>query len=92
MEFRKFFKNIFGSKDKSNTGGFTILKALNSYVPFLLSDSDDIYNNMYIRSCIHTIAKHTAKLLPKIKGFKNSYVKRVEYLLTYSPNKLDKND
>lgn len=89
MEFRQFFKNIFKGSDKSNSGGFTQLRMLNSYTPFVLSDNDNIYDNMLIRRCIDAIAQNVAKLTPKIKGFKNSYAKRVEYLLTTSPNPID---
>lgn len=89
MEFRDYFKNIFKKKDKSNTGGFTVLRMLNSYTPYVMADNSNIYDNMLMRSCIDAIAKNVAKLTPKIKGFKNRYSKRVEYLLTHSPNPID---
>lgn len=89
MEFRDFFKNIFKGQDKSKSGGFTSLRLLNSYTPYVMADNSNIYDNMLIRSCIDAISKNVAKLTPKIKGFKNSYAKRVEYLLTTSPNKVD---
>lgn len=87
--FRNFFKNIFKGYDSSSGGGYQNLRMLNSYSPYLLADNNDIYNNLLIRACIDTIAKQTAKLTPKLKGFKDSYSKKVEKLLTTSPNKLD---
>ena len=75
MEFRDYFKNIFKKKDKSNTGGFTVLRMLNSYTPYVMADNSNIYDNMLMRSCIDAIAKNVAKLTPKIKGFKNRYSK-----------------
>lgn len=89
INFRSYFKNIFKKQDKSNKGGYTAVQMLNSYSPFALSDSNNIYDNMLIRSCIDAIAKNVAKLTPKVKGFKNAYAKRVEYLLTVSPNPID---
>lgn len=89
MEIRNFFKNIFKGHDKSNSGGFTSLRMLNSYMPYVVAANSDIYDNMLIRSCIDAIAKNVAKLTPKIKGFKNSYAKRVEYLLSKRPNSVD---
>ena len=89
MEFRDYFKNIFKKSDKSNTGGFTALRMLNSYTPYVMADNSNIYDNMLMRSCIDAIAKNVGKLTPKVKGFKNRYSKRVEYLLTNSPNPID---
>lgn len=87
-EVRNYFKNIF--KGVSETvGGFQTLRMLNSYTPFLLADNNNVYDNLLIRACIDTIAKHTAKLMPKVNGFKSKYSKRLEYLLTKRPNKLD---
>ena len=89
MEFRDYFKNIFKKQDKSNTGGFTALRMLNSYTPYVMADNSNIYDNMLIRSCIDAVAKNVGKLTPKVKGFKNKYAQRVEYLLTNSPNPVD---
>lgn len=89
MEFRDYFKNIFKKQDKSNTGNFTALRMLNSYTPYVMADNSNIYDNMLMRSCIDAIAKNVGKLTPKVKGFKNKYAQRVEYLLTNSPNPVD---
>lgn len=89
MEFRSFFKNIFNSKMQQNAGGFTALRMLNSYTPYLIADNTNAYDNLIIRACVDCIARHTAKLTPKMLGFKNRYLKNVEYLLTVSPNIID---
>lgn len=86
--FRNYFKNIFKGVSEA-VGGFQTLKMLNSFTPFLLADNNNVYDNLLIRACIDTIAKHTAKLMPKVKGYKTKYSKRLEYLLTKRPNKLD---
>lgn len=88
IQLRNFFKNIFKGKD-SNAGGYESLKMLNSYTPYLISDSNDAYDNLLIRACIDTVAKHTAKLMPKIKGPNNAYIKRLRRLLRVAPNKID---
>lgn len=88
IQLRNFFKNIFKGKD-SNAGGYESLKMLNSYTPYLISDSNDTYDNLLIRACIDTVAKHTAKLMPKIKGPNNAYIKRLRRLLRVAPNKID---
>lgn len=89
MEFRDYFKNIFKKQDKSSSGGFTAVRMLNSYTPYVMSDNNNIYDNMLMRSCIDAIARNVAKLTPKVKGFKNRYAQRVEYLLKNSPNPVD---
>lgn len=88
IELRNFFKNIF--KDRStDSGGYETLKMLNSYSPYLLADNNKVYDNLLMRACIDTIAKHTAKLMPKVIGYKTKFSKRLEYLLTNSPNVID---
>ena len=88
IEFRKFFQNIFKNKSDKERG-YSTLRMLNSYSPYLIADNGKAYDNLLIRSCIDCIARHTAKLTPKVIGFKNKYLKRVEYLLTVSPNVID---
>ena len=88
IQLRDFFKNVFKGKN-SDSGGYTSLRMLNSYTPYLLADNGNIYNNLLIRACIDTVAKHTAKLMPKIKGPNNAYNKRLRRLLRVSPNKID---
>lgn len=90
MEIRNFFKNVFKKGvSNANSGGYQALQMLNSFTPYLIADNNNVYDNLTIRACIDAIAKHTAKLTPKIIGFKNKYSKRLDYLLTNSPNKID---
>lgn len=88
IQLRNFFKNVFKGKD-SNAGGYESLRMLNSYTPYLMSDSNNAYDNLLIRACIDTVAKHTAKLMPKVKGPNNAYNKRLRRLLRVAPNKID---
>lgn len=88
IQFRNFFKNIFKGENRPE-GMYQTLTPLNSFSPYLIADCNSVYDNLVMRSCIDTIAKHTAKLMPKVKGSKTTYSKNLEYLLTYEPNKLD---
>lgn len=88
LNFRNFFKDIFKGANRTE-GGFQALRTLNSYTPFLLADNNNVYDNLLMRACIDTVAKHVAKLTPKVIGPNNSYNKRLKRLLLRSPNKID---
>lgn len=86
MKLRNLFKSKIEGKVSEDTN-FQILKMLNSYTPFFMSDISNIYDNLLIRSCIDTVAKQGAKLKAKVKGPNSTYKKRLEYLLVHRPNK-----
>lgn len=88
MNFRNIFKIPF-QKEKSNNGNITFsnVKMLNSYTPFIAPDHHDIYDNLLIRACIDTIAKHCAKLTATVKGANSKNKNEIAYLLKYRPNR-----
>ena len=85
INLRNFFKRPFQNKTADNAQ-YQRIKMLNGYSPYILADNNNIYDNLLIRSCIDTIAKHGAKLSAKVISPNGSYKNRLEYLLTYRPN------
>lgn len=88
MEFRSMFQNIFGKKDKEPEN-VTRLEYINDWQTVFTSRgtySDDIL----IRTCVDTIARHAAKLNPThvktIGGKKNPVDSSLMTLLTVAPN------
>lgn len=88
MIFGNLFKKQIDDKSKTlENKTFERIKLLNQFSPFLLSDVDNIYDNLIIRSCIDTVAKHCGKLKAKVKGPNSKFKNRIEYLLTHRPNR-----
>ncbi len=50
-----------------------------------MAENNNIYDNLLIRACIDTVAKHTAKLTATVKGA-NSAKNKLNYLLQNKPN------
>lgn len=84
--FRNIFKNPFKNSEQSNKNFLTV-RMLNSYSPYILAENNNIYDNLLIRACIDTIAKHGAKLSAKVISKNSSYKTRLQYLLSNRPNK-----
>lgn len=63
-EKRSLFNMIFGNKIKNITNE-AILKLLSGYNATYSDISDNIEDNIIARQCIHTIATHCAKMMPR---------------------------
>ena len=86
INFRSYFKSIFSGVSQVIKSGFEKVKMFNSYMPWFSNWDGDLYNQNIIRSCIHIIATHTAKLEPKLKGSQPKRLNRLKYLLKNKPN------
>ena len=88
MEFRSMFQNIFGKKQKEpeNT---TRLEYINDWQTVFTSRGS-YSNDILIRTCVDTIARHAAKLNPThvktIGGKKSPVESSLMNLLTVAPN------
>jgi len=87
MEIRSLFSKIFGNKPVTIQGS-TDFKLLNDFIPYFYNYSGNIYDIAVIRSCIHTVASHAAKLKPKHFYKKDKLVGSESYdrLLSLRPN------
>lgn len=86
-EIRNFFKSVFGSNAKTQLNGATSFQLLNRSLGIFSAFNGDIYDESTVRSCIHSIATHCAKLKPQHrlnKKFANTALNR---MLSLRPNK-----
>ena len=91
MEFRNMFQSIFGgAKDESNNATMTNLKMLNSYENVFSEYHSPLYDDITVRTCINTIARHCSKLQPKHIRRQNNQITpqdtALDYLLAHRPN------
>ena len=63
-EKRSLFNMIFGNKIQKMVNDST-LKLLSGYNPTYSNISDEIEENIIAKECIHVIATHCAKMMPK---------------------------
>ena len=93
MELRNMFGSIFGNaKDESNNQTMTNLRMLNSYENVFSEYRSPLYDDITVRTCINTIARHCSKLQPKHIRRQNNQVTpqdtALDYLLSHRPNAL----
>lgn len=67
MEFRSMFKSIFGQQQEPQT---VRLELLNDYQNVFFT-RNDYSNDILLKTCFATLAKHIAKLEPTITKFEN---------------------
>ena len=60
MEFRKFIDTIFDVKMTQNIQQYKNAELINSYQSFITNYSAEIYNDLTVRSCFDTIARHVS--------------------------------
>lgn len=88
-EKRSLFNMIFGNK-KQNIIFDNILKLLSGYNATYSNISENIEDNIIAAECIHAIATHCAKMMPKHyqqKGDLKTHVTGdINYILTKKPN------
>lgn len=87
------FGSIFGNaKDESNNQTMVNLKMLNSYENVFSEYRSPLYDDITVRTCINTIARHCSKLQPKHIRRQNNQVTpqdtALDYLLSHRPNAL----
>ena len=63
-EKRSLFKMIFGNKTQ-NTIHDNTLKLLSGFNATYTNISDNVEDNIIANQCIHTIATHCAKMMPR---------------------------
>ena len=89
IEKRGLFEKIFG-KTQENTEKIyekTSFQLLNSYETTFFNYEGELYDSDVVRSCIHTIASHTAKLKPHHLSVDGTAIQsRISKLLAYRPN------
>lgn len=88
-EKRSLFNIIFGNKKQDVTYD-NILKLLSGFNATYTNISDNIEDNIIAKQCIHTIATHCAKMMPKHykvnKDTKSHIEGSINYIISKKPN------
>lgn len=88
-EKRSLFNMIFGNKIQKMVNDST-LKLLSGYNATYSSVSDEIEENIIAKECIHVIATHCAKMMPKHYqqngDVKNHIQGAINYIISIKPN------
>lgn len=88
-EKRSLFNMIFGNKTQ-NTIYDNALKLLSGFNATYTNISDNIEDNIIAKQCIHAIATHCAKMMPKHyqanKDTKNYISGEINYIISKKPN------
>lgn len=91
MEFRNLIDTIFNVKPTQiDSNKYTNAQLINSYTNFITNYNAEIYNDLAVRSCVDTIARHVAKLKPvhiiKDDNGRNTQKSAINNLLANRPN------
>ena len=88
-EKRSLFNMIFGNKVQQMVNDST-LKLLSGYNATYSNVSDEIEKNIIAKECIHVIATHCAKMMPKhyqqSGDVKNHIQGAIDYIISIKPN------
>ena len=91
MEFRNLIDTIFNVKpNNEDSNKYTNAQLINSYTNFITNYNAEIYNDLAVRSCVDTIARHVAKLKPvhiiQDDNGRNTQKSAINNLLANRPN------
>lgn len=91
MEFRNLIDTIFNVKPTNeDSTKYTNAQLINSYTNFITNYNAEIYNDLSVRSCVDTIARHVAKLKPvhiiQDENGRNAQKSSINNLLANRPN------
>lgn len=91
MEFRNLIDTIFNVKPTNeDSTKYTNAQLINSYTSFITNYNAEIYNDLSVRSCVDTIARHVAKLKPvhiiQDENGRNAQKSSINSLLANRPN------
>ena len=91
MEFRNLIDTIFNVKPTNeDSTKYTNAQLINSYTNFITNYNAEIYNDLSVRSCVDTIARHVAKLKPvhiiQDENGRNAQKSSINSLLSNRPN------
>lgn len=91
MEFRNLIDTIFNVKPtQEDSTKYINAQLINSYTNFITNYNAEIYNDLSVRSCVDTIARHVAKLKPvhiiKDEDGRNIQKSAINNLLANRPN------
>lgn len=91
MEFRNLIDTIFNIKPTNeDSNKYTNAQLINSYTNFITNYNAEIYNDLAVRSCVDTIARHVAKLKPvhiiQDDNGRNTQKSAINNLLANRPN------
>ena len=91
MEFRNLIDTIFNVKPTQiDSNKYTNAQLINSYTNFITNYNAEIYNDLAVRSCVDTIARHVAKLKPvhiiQDENGRNAQKSSINSLLANRPN------
>lgn len=91
MEFRNLIDTIFNVKPTQiDSNKYTNAQLINSYTNFITNYNAEIYNDLAVRSCVDTIARHVAKLKPvhiiQDDNGRNTQKSSINSLLANRPN------
>ena len=88
MRLNSFFNKIFGNKQQSGQMQVSKSAFVLNGIPYYTNNTSELYDVDVARSCIHTIATHSAKL--QAKHMVNNEFQansELQYLLGVQPNK-----
>ena len=86
INFRNLYHKYFGTNAKTRLDGAEYFKLLNYSIGEISGFSGQIYDEATIRSCIHTIATHCAKLTPQHRLNKKIAKTKLNKTLYLRPN------
>ena len=91
MVFRNLIDTIFNVKPtQEDSTKYTNAQLINSYTNFITNYNAEIYNDLSVRSCVDTIARHVAKLKPvhiiQDENGRNAQKSSINSLLANRPN------
>ena len=86
IDFRNLYHKYFGTSAKTRLDGAEYFKLLNYSIGEISGFSGQIYDEATIRSCIHTIATHCAKLTPQHRLNKKIAKTKLNKILYLRPN------
>lgn len=91
MEFRNLIDTIFNVKPTQiDSNKYINAQLINSYTNFITNYNAEIYNDLAVRSCVDTIARHVAKLKPvhiiQDENGRNAQKSSINSLLANRPN------
>lgn len=85
-EFRNLYQKVFGNNAKPTLQGASIFELINKTYGTCNGFSGDIYSEATVRSCIHSIATHCAKLKPQHRKERTVIEDNLNRMLSLRPN------
>lgn len=86
IELRNLYNKVFGHNAKPTLQGSSIFELINKTYGTCNGYSGDVYDEATVRSCIHSIATHCAKLKPQHRKERTVIEDNLNRMLSLRPN------